>query len=96
MFYLPRQYEIVDGNIDDAFAINTSSGIVSVKGDLDYETRPLYTLKIRASDKGSPRLYSEKDFIVNLVDVNDNFPVFTDEPYRGEMRVFLHRFYLLL
>ena len=78
------EYLITSGNVQDVFTIDTSTGIVSVKRSLDRETISLYTLKIRASDKGSPSLYSEKDFIVNVTDVDDNAPEFTATDYTGE------------
>ena len=75
------EYEIVDGNIGDVFVINPTTGLVKVSGTIDRETRESYTLRIRVSDKGSPSLSSEKEFLVNVTDLNDNAPEFTAEPY---------------
>ena len=44
-----------------------------------------YTLKIRASDKGTPTLFSDKDFTVNVTDEDDNLPVFFGVPYDGKL-----------
>ena len=42
-------YEITDGNQDDAFLINPSTGIVTVsRGGLDYEANKNYNLSIQA------------------------------------------------
>ncbi len=68
------------GNV---FAINKTNGLITVQGVIDHETRKSYTLKVRVSDKGSPRLSSEKEFLVNVTDLDDNYPVFTAEPYEG-------------
>ena len=45
-------YAITVGNGDGKFAIATSSGEITVAGELDYETTPSYTLTVRASDVG--------------------------------------------
>ncbi|XP_054647613.1 protocadherin gamma-C5-like [Dunckerocampus dactyliophorus] len=49
-------------------------------GQLDREKNAQYRVKIRATDSGSPPLSSEKIIDVDLLDVNDNPPVFS-QPY---------------
>ena len=70
--------------MDDVFKIDTGDGLITVKNDIDREVHESYTLRVRASDKGNPRLFSEKDFFVNVTDIDDNPPVFTSEPYEGK------------
>ena len=72
------------GNIDGVFVMNEVNGQVKVNGDIDREKHESYTLKVRVSDKGNPRLYSEKEFLVNVTDIDDSSPKFTAEPYEGE------------
>ena len=80
------QYEIISGNVKNVFTIDPINGGVSVKGFLlDRETLDFYTLKIRASDKGTPTLFSDKDFTVKVTDEDDNFPVFLGVPYDGKL-----------
>lgn len=44
---------------------------------MDYdEGRKIFTLVIRAADQGNPSKYSEQTFTVNVLDVNDNTPIF--------------------
>nr|XP_043896562.1 protocadherin gamma-C5-like isoform X1 [Solea senegalensis] len=50
-------------------------------GNLDRETVPEYTVVIRATDAGSPRLSSQTTFVVKLSDVNDNAPTFSQTSY---------------
>ncbi|XP_071314632.1 protocadherin gamma-C5-like isoform X15 [Trachinotus anak] len=50
-------------------------------GNLDRETVPEYTVVIRATDAGSPRLSSQTTFVVKLSDVNDNAPTFSQPSY---------------
>ena len=79
-------YEIVQGNIKDAFKIDADSGVISTQGVIDYETISSYTLKVQASDKGSPSsLFSTKDFVVGVNDLDDNAPVFDPDSYDGEL-----------
>ncbi|XP_051540558.1 protocadherin gamma-C5-like isoform X4 [Myxocyprinus asiaticus] len=48
---------------------------------LDREMQPFYTIDVIASDLGTPRLTSKKEIIVNILDVNDNPPVFSQALY---------------
>ncbi|XP_074503761.1 protocadherin alpha-8-like [Sebastes fasciatus] len=51
------------------------------KDYLDKETIHMYDITITAKDLGSPALSSTKVIQVNVLDVNDNRPVFTESPY---------------
>ncbi|XP_072515563.1 protocadherin gamma-C5-like isoform X30 [Salminus brasiliensis] len=48
---------------------------------LDHETFPEYTVEIIAQDSGTPPLQSKSQITVNVVDVNDNPPVFQQSWY---------------
>lgn len=65
---------------DDCFVIDENTGTVRISRQLDFETRRVHSLTIRATDKGSPPLTSEVNLIVEIVDVNENLhtPVFSD------------------
>ncbi|XP_067104231.1 protocadherin gamma-A11-like [Osmerus mordax] len=51
------------------------------KDHLDKESKPFYDITITAKDLGAPPLSSNKVIQVEIVDVNDNSPVFTQSPY---------------
>ncbi|XP_040903617.1 protocadherin Fat 4-like [Toxotes jaculatrix] len=51
------------------------------KDYLDKETVHRYDIEITAKDLGSPALSSTKVIQVDVVDVNDNSPLFTESPY---------------
>ncbi|XP_074530031.1 protocadherin alpha-6-like isoform X17 [Halichoeres trimaculatus] len=51
------------------------------KDYLDKETTPMYEITITAKDMGSPALSSTKVIQVDVMDVNDNSPRFTQSPY---------------
>ncbi|XP_072526719.1 protocadherin-23 [Salminus brasiliensis] len=52
-----------------------------VDGPLDREQKDLYELTIVASDFGSPPLRSERTFLLQVTDVNDNPPTFEKKAY---------------
>lgn len=60
------------------FYVTPLSGIVKINGELDRETKALYELKIIASDnsKKEKRLSSTAEIEINVMDVNDNAPLF--------------------
>ena len=66
-------FEILSGNEAGAFALNSSTGAVSVakSGVLDYETQTSYPLQIRVTDSGSPAAATTASVTVNLADVNE-------------------------
>ena len=67
-------FSITAGNTGNAFAINASSGVITVVRTLDYETTPTYTLTVRAADAS---LSGTANFTVNVTNVNDNAPTIT-------------------
>ena len=71
-------FSIVSGNTNEAFAIDNSTGFLSVKQNLDREAVAFYSLLLSASDN-APKPTS--DFVrVNftVLDENDNSPVFVN------------------
>ena len=58
------------------FAIDSKSGAMTVSGVLDRETVPSYSLVVEASDHGERRLVSRVNVTVDVLDVNDNQPIF--------------------
>ncbi|XP_037117404.1 protocadherin Fat 1a isoform X2 [Syngnathus acus] len=69
------------GSGDGWFSIDEVSGIISLERPLDRETRALYELEARASDRGSPRLWATCRVLVSVLDINDNPPVFERREY---------------
>ncbi|XP_059821083.1 protocadherin Fat 4 [Hypanus sabinus] len=57
------------------FHMEPATGVLTVKEQLDYETKKEYSLVIRASDGGSPSLSGRTEATVKLLDVNDNDPL---------------------
>ncbi|XP_053179579.1 protocadherin alpha-3-like [Scomber japonicus] len=64
------------GNIDPSsiFHLNSETGEITVKGNLDYEETPAYEVRVQAMDQGhSPRSGHAK-LLIEIIDVNDNAP----------------------
>ena len=72
-------YKIVGGNTNNAFKISQSTGLVSVAGSLDRESKSSYQLVIRAETTDLAR---EVTTTINIGDINDNSPriTFLKEP----------------
>ena len=66
-------YSFIDGNDAGLFYINPSTGVVSLVGNLDYETDRTHSLIIRATDGESRQ--SSVLLLVQVLDQNDEIPV---------------------
>ena len=62
------------------FSVDPISGLVSLNGPLDYEVRTMYSFVIVVRDLGSPSLSSRDNFVMRVMNSNDNPPVFVRPP----------------
>ncbi|XP_028272676.1 protocadherin gamma-C5-like [Parambassis ranga] len=69
-------------SVQSVFEINSLTGEIHLKGELDYEKATSYKIEITAKDKGSPEMESHCRLQIDVIDVNDNTPeiVLTSEP----------------
>ena len=65
------------------FTINNTSGTLSVNGSLDYETTIRYTLEVIATDNGYPVRTATMLVVIDILDVDDNPPLFTSTLFTG-------------
>ena len=56
--------------------VDKTTGVIYVKDTLDYEVTNKLDVVVVASDNGDPELTNEANVTVNVIDVNDNSPVF--------------------
>ena len=77
-------YELVSGNVNQRFAIDSQTGVITTSELIDREVRPFYRLVVKATDHGKPPLSSTSHVSVNIVDVNDNIPSFSG-PYTADV-----------
>jgi protocadherin-16/23 len=70
-------YQIVDGNLDGAFAIEQQySGIIKTNIVLDREIRDHYDLTVSVTDEGTPPKTGYAKVVITIIDINDNRPQF--------------------
>ena len=75
-------YTLFSQSVDGKFVIDATSGIIYVADNLDRETKDEYSFKVTATDKGISRVLSgEVDVVINILDINDNFPIFEFDFY---------------
>ncbi|KAI5643563.1 cadherin domain-containing protein [Phthorimaea operculella] len=79
-------YSIARGDVDTKFAIDPDTGYVSVVRPLDRETTPAYVLEVRARDRGIPSLEATALVNIEVVDANDNPPLFSQSNYTAVVR----------
>uniref|UniRef100_A0A672P462 Cadherin EGF LAG seven-pass G-type receptor 1 n=1 Tax=Sinocyclocheilus grahami TaxID=75366 RepID=A0A672P462_SINGR len=77
-------YSIISGNVKGQFFIHTPTGAIDVINPLDYEMIREYNLRIKAQDGGRPPLINGTGIVViQVVDVNDNAPMFVSTPFQA-------------
>ncbi|XP_061788733.2 cadherin EGF LAG seven-pass G-type receptor 2 isoform X3 [Nerophis lumbriciformis] len=77
-------FSIMSGNSRGQFYIDAQSGKMDLVSHLDYETNKEYTLRIRAQDGGRPPLSNISGLVtVQVLDVNDNAPIFVSTPFQA-------------
>lgn len=77
-------YSIISGNIKGQFYIHSPTGAIDVINPLDYEMIREYNLRIKAQDGGRPPLINGTGIVlVQVVDVNDNAPMFVSTPFQS-------------
>nr|XP_032633972.1 protocadherin-16-like [Chelonoidis abingdonii] len=70
---------------DGKFALTTKDNIIyliCVDQLLDREERDSYDLRVTATDSGTPPLRAESAFVLRVMDVNDNPPLFDQQEYK--------------
>ncbi|XP_067306556.1 protocadherin Fat 4 [Pseudorasbora parva] len=78
-------FYLASGNFGDVFEIHHSTGELTVKNPLDFEANMHFHLVVEARDSGIPPFSSYAELHLNLSDVNDNPPVFSQSIYRCDI-----------
>ncbi|XP_050430558.1 cadherin-87A [Adelges cooleyi] len=66
-------------------AVNKSTGSLYTKERLDFENIETISVTLFAYDTGHPQLSSSATIIINVINVNDNNPVFNQTEYKAEI-----------
>lgn len=67
----------LSGTGSSDFAIDPSTGEITVIGSLDYTVTNLYNLIVTATDGGNTARSDSVSVVIRVVDVNNNYPQFT-------------------
>jgi protocadherin Fat 1/2/3 len=73
-------------NYKSRFAIDSKSGVLTVKGLIDREDKDNYQLYVTVSDADSGSTIRQLTVVVTVTDVNDNAPVFRERTYYARVR----------
>ena len=79
-------YAITGGNSQGLFSIVSTIGLITVAADIDREQVGSVELKVRARDRGTPHLSSTVTVTIDILDINDNPPVFDPDSYAISLR----------
>ncbi|XP_051275282.1 protocadherin alpha-8-like isoform X17 [Dicentrarchus labrax] len=58
----------------EIFQIDELTGLLTVKGKIDFEENPAFEIRVQARDKGSPPMAAQCKVLIEVVDLNDNTP----------------------
>ncbi|NP_001008484.1 protocadherin 2 alpha b 3 precursor [Danio rerio] len=59
------------------FDIDQNTGVIIVKGNIDFEENNAFEIRAQASDKGQPPMSTHCKVLVEVLDINDNEPEIT-------------------
>ncbi|KAK9518891.1 hypothetical protein VZT92_021658 [Zoarces viviparus] len=76
------KYTLEGEGVGSVFVIDGNTGNIHVTKSLDREEKDQYRLVATATDRQTGRaLEPSSEFVIRVQDINDNPPVFLDEPY---------------
>lgn len=76
------KYTLEGEGVGSVFVIDSNTGNIHVTKALDREEKDQYRLIATATDRQTGRaLEPSSEFIIRVQDINDNPPVFPNEPY---------------
>jgi hypothetical protein len=79
------KYSFEAGNPVNMFAIDISSGSVTVKNSLKLADQALFLLTVKATDGGQPARSSTASLFIRIIDVANTYPQFSQSIYRANV-----------
>ena len=74
-------YEITNGNDNNTFSLNQTSGELKLMKEVDYEGNRYFYIGVNATDQGDKPLFGYTTIIIEVQDSNDNSPQFAASTY---------------
>ena len=68
-------------DFNGTFVIGVDNGVIILSKSLDYEMAQSYRFSVIAEDAGSPSLSNSSEVYIEVVDLNDNPPIFDSDIY---------------
>lgn len=80
-------YRIISDNAtqEEFFKVLPNSGWIYLAKQLDRETVAKHKMSITATDNGIPPLSATASLVINVIDANDNDPVFSKSAYEFQV-----------
>uniref|UniRef100_A0A182JNV9 Cadherin domain-containing protein n=1 Tax=Anopheles christyi TaxID=43041 RepID=A0A182JNV9_9DIPT len=76
------EYQLDDqGSMPNPFTVGQADGLLRVSGQLDREAKSTYELNVIAKDRGDPSKMTQSRIRINVLDENDNSPIFDPKQY---------------
>ncbi|XP_076362796.1 protein dachsous-like isoform X2 [Tachypleus tridentatus] len=74
-------YFIYSGNVGGTFAISKNTGEIILVKKLDREDVETFSLQVAATHRDTPTLNATSEVIIQVLDINDNPPLFNQSQY---------------
>lgn len=68
--------DLISTDCSTTFNLSLTTGVVSTCDVLNYELDTEYNFTIQVCDNGNPQLCMSQLYVINVIDLNDNLPVF--------------------
>ncbi|KAJ7997604.1 hypothetical protein DPEC_G00230730 [Dallia pectoralis] len=79
-------YRVQSGNSAESFSLNPTTGSLSILKALDREHQEMFNLTIVVEDHGMPALSTSQVLTIQVIDVNDERPLFQGEELEAEVK----------
>ncbi len=79
------RFAIINGDITNSFTLDELTGMLTLTSELDREAQNPLSLIVAAIDQGIPQLQDTLVVTINLLDINDQAPIFQQSKYFFEV-----------
>ncbi|XP_072558088.1 protocadherin alpha-2-like isoform X8 [Paramormyrops kingsleyae] len=70
----------------DMFTINSFTGEIVTKGNIDYEENPAFEIRVQATDQGLHSRSTQCKVLIEVIDLNDNHPEISITPLINDLK----------